>query len=149
MSDIRTTFISFDQGADYTLATLGLTEDDGLETAVILSLFTDRMAEEDDELPAGDDRRGWWADAYPAVDGDRIGSRLWLLAREKQLPQTLARAREYAIESLQWLVDDGIASRIEVTAEVVRMGVLGIEVEIHRINESVARYRFETFRGAL
>jgi phage gp46-like protein len=149
VADIKTAFISFDQGADYALAQLGLTEDDGLETAVIISLFTDRRAAEDDVLPGMDgDRRGWWADAYPAVQGDLIGSRLWLLAREKQIPQTLARAREYAIEALQWLVEDGIAASVDVTAEVVRTGVLGLTVEIQRTAGPTARYRFETFWGA-
>lgn len=146
--DIKTTFISFDQGADYALAALGFAEDDGLETAVILSLFTDRRAEDDDTLPSGDDRRGWWADAFPAAPGDLIGSRLWLLHREKQIPQTLTRAREYAEEALAWLVDDGVAARVDVTAEVVRSGVLGLTVEIQRTGSTVAHYRFENFWGA-
>lgn len=146
--DIKTTFISFDRGADYAQAALGLAEDDGLETAVILSLFTDRRAEADDPLPAGDDRRGWWADAFPAVPGDLVGSRLWLLHREKQIPQTLTRARDYAEEALAWLVADGIAARVDVSAEVVRTGVLGLSVEIQRTAGPNARYRFESFWGA-
>ncbi len=146
--DIKTTFISFDRGADYVLSALGLAEDDGLETAVILSLFTDRRAEADDPLPAGDDRRGWWADAFPSVTGDLVGSRLWLLHREKQTPQTLTRARDYAIEALQWLVDDGIAAGVEVDAVVVRTGVLGLTIEVQRTAGPAARYRFENFWGA-
>lgn len=148
MSDIRTTFISFDQGADYAMAALGLEEDDGLETAVILSLFTDRLAEDDDVLPSGTDRRGWWADAYPSIQGDRIGSRLWLLSREKQIQSVLVRAREYALEALQWLIDDGVAAGVDVTAEVIRTGVLGLTVQVQRTNSPTARYRFETFWGA-
>ncbi len=146
--DIKTAFISFDRGTDYALAALGLAEDDGLETAVILSLFTDRRAEDDDALPSVDDRRGWWADAFPSVPGDLVGSRLWLLHREKQTPQTLTRAREYAEEALAWLVDDGLAARVDVSAEVVRAGVLGLTIEIQRANSPGVRYRFETFWGS-
>lgn len=103
----------------YDLATEG-----GLHTAVIVSLFTDRRAESDDEIPDGSgDRRGWWAD--PA-----LGSRLWLLARAKETPDTLARARAYAIESLQWLIDDGVATAVDVTAEWARRGMLGLRVVI-------------------
>ena len=37
--------------------------DDTLVTAVILSLCTDRLAQPHEVAP-GEDRRGWWADAY-------------------------------------------------------------------------------------
>lgn len=117
---------------DLVLSGYDLAKDDGLRTAVIISLFTDRRAEADDEIPDGsDDRRGWWAGSS--------GSRLWLLARAKEMPDTLARARTYAIEALQWLVDDGVATAVEVTAEWVRRGVLGLRVSINLAD----RNRFE------
>jgi phage gp46-like protein len=144
MSDIRTTFTNF--AGDWLVSGSRLAQDDGLETAVIISLFTDRRAKPSDKLPsAGDDRRGWWGDTFPAVRGDRIGSRLWLLHRSKQLPEVVALTRDYARECLQWLIDDGIARRITVKAEVVRTGVLGLGIEIARSNKAVAQYRFETF----
>lgn len=145
MSDIRTVFINITQGADFAIGALGLDEDDGLETAVILSLFTDRRADADDALPGDSaDRRGWWADAYPVTDGDKIGSRLWLLSREKQLQAALQRAKEYAEEALQWLVDDGVVKSVSATAMIVRDGVLGLIVEVQRAGDT-ARYRFDNF----
>lgn len=129
MSDIRSVFFDFERGVDYILAGLGLERDDSIETAVIVSLFTDRRADAGDRLPFGEsDRRGWWGDSYTDKPGRKIGSRLWLLEREKQLPEVLARAREYARESLQWLIEDGRAARIEVETSFPRPGVLGIEI---------------------
>jgi len=127
-----------------------LEADDGLETAVIISLSTDRLANRGDAVPGDpNDRRGWWGDSFADVAGDRIGSRLWLLSREKQIPSVLARAREYAAEALQWLIDDGIARAVNVTAEVVSQGVLGLGVEVVRSGKPAAQYRFETFwKGA-
>ena len=121
-----------------------------METAVVISLFTDRRAKAGDPIPDGVlNRRGWWGDSFPDVAGDQIGSRLWMLAREKQLPSVLARAREYALEALQWLIDDGIARAVNVTAEVVRSGVLGLSIEIVRSDKPVAQYRFDSFwKGA-
>jgi len=118
--------------------------DDGLTTAIVVSLFTDRRARSDDAPPDGPqgDRRGWWGDLVAATEGDQIGSRLWLLAREKQLPSVVARAREYAAEALAWLVEDGIAAKIEVTAEVVRRGVLGIGIVIHRPGGATESHRY-------
>jgi phage gp46-like protein len=143
MADFLTVWKGY--SGDWQLIGPGLAEDDGLITSVIISLFTDRRAEEDDALPDGSDRRGWWGDIYSDLEGDRIGSRLWLLAREKQLPEVLVKAREYAVEALQWLIDDGVAAAVKVETEIVRQGVLGFAVEIVRHNRPPVRYRFEQF----
>lgn len=132
MSDLRLLWAA--TAADLVLAAGDLETDDGLETALIVSLFTDRRAADGDALPSPSaDRRGWWGDhAQPPVDGDRVGSRLWLLAREKQLPVVLDRAVAYAREALQWLIDDRVATRVEVEAEFTRPGLLGLLVVIER-----------------
>lgn len=149
MSDIKTTFISFGQGCDYVQDGLGLAEDDGLETAVILSLFTDRRALADDAIPDGtNDRRGWWADEFNEAENDKVGSRLWLLSREKQLQQVLVRAKQYADEALKWLVDDGVAERVDVVASIPRPAILGLQVAVTRPKQPVKQYRFETFWSA-
>ena len=116
----------YDQAAtivvDGRTLSLGMTPEDPLVRAVIVSLFTWRRARPDDTTEGP--RMGWWGDTTSAVTNDRIGSRLWLLAREKVLPATINRAREYARESLEWLIEDGLASRVEVAAE--RRGTDGI-----------------------
>jgi phage gp46-like protein len=65
-----------------------------LDTAVILSLFTDRRALDSDDIPKNSDRRGFWGDAYPLVENDQWGSRLWTLHRAKATNETLRVARE-------------------------------------------------------
>lgn len=111
----------------------GLETDDGLETAIILSLFTDARATEEELLAAGlplDDAHGFWGDTYPEVEGDRIGSKLWLLARAKRTDATLQQAKSYTEDALAWLTQDGIARTVTVTTEwygtsdVVAVGVL-------------------------
>lgn len=142
MGDIRTLYRDF--AGDWQIVSPGLDEDNGLDTAVIISLFTDRRAEAND-VPAGDNRRGWWGDSYADIEGDLIGSRLWLLQREKQLPSVVSRAEEYARESLTWLIDDGIATRVEVTGSIVSRGILGLQIQIFRNNAPPVRYRFDYF----
>ena len=145
MTDLRTVFIDLDHVADLALDQFALAADDGLETAVILSLFSDARARDDDALPLGQtDRRGWWADAYPAADGDRFGSRLWLLRASKQLQQSLNEARDYAEEALAWLVEDGAASKVEVETFIPRDEVMGMIVRIYRPDGSLTPIRFET-----
>ena len=101
---------------DWSLSGGDLETGGDLASAVIISLFTDRVASASDQIPVGtQDRRGWWGD-LPLAGGaaEPIGSRLWLLSREKSTTATLLRARDYVSEALQWLISDGIASRIDV-----------------------------------
>lgn len=115
---------------------------DSLTRAIVISLFTWRRANQDD-ITEGQ-KMGWWGDAIePPEPNDKIGSRLWLLAREKILPNIFIRAREYALEALQWLIDDHIASRIEVIAE--RYGADGIALQctIYRADGTNTVLRFD------
>ena len=144
MTDLRSAFVDLEHGADFALDALGLEQDEGLDTAVVLSLFTDARARDDDALPHGQlDRRGWWADAYPPTSGDRIGSRLWLLRASKQLQASLTTARQYAEEALAWMVTDGVAKRVEVETFIPRDEVMGMLVRIHKPDGSVPSFRFE------
>lgn len=129
---------------DLTLDGFMLAEDDGLVTAVIISLFTDRQANADDTLPSGKHRRGWWGDDFAAA-GDKIGSRLWLNESAKQLGAVLAKDREYALEALQWLLDDGVASAVDVVSSNPRSGVRALDIAISRPAKPVARYQFQRF----
>ena len=114
---------------------LGLDSGEPLVRAVLISLFTWRRAKTDDSLPdpsPNAPRMGWWGDSFAAVANDRIGSRLWLPSRAKLQPDTVALAREYAQEALQWLVEDGVASRVEVQAERQGLQTLAIGCRIYK-----------------
>jgi phage gp46-like protein len=133
-----------ENGGELVLSGLDLARDDGLETAVIISLFTDRRASAEQipmELPQ-DDLRGYWGDISNTTTSDQTGSLLWLLAREKQLPQVLGRAQQYCREALAWMVEDLVATRVEVAAEFVAQGWMLILVDIFRPTGSPVRYRF-------
>lgn len=138
---------------DFDIKVVGgdLMADDGMETAIILSPFLDARADPDDLLPLDPppvagllarDPRGWWGDWYvpgtpvrgaPSIAApptDRIGSKLWLLARSKELPSTLRQVEEYCEAALQWMIDNEIASSVDVAAEITAPGMCGFAVEI-------------------
>jgi len=120
-----------------------MTDENSLQTAVIMSLFTDRLANTDDVLPDDtDDRRGWWADSLVTAVVDNIGSRLYLLNREKQTTNVLRKAEEYAYESLEWLIEDGVSSAIRVVATNPRDGWLNLNIQIDRPGEEPTQYNF-------
>ena len=125
--------------------------DDTFETSVIISLFTRRRALPDDVLPEPfSHREGWWADSYPDVDGDLIGSRLWLLSRSKTTQTVVNDAAVYAQEALQWYLDDGIADSVDVEVERHAEGVLAFKPMITRTSDPSTRWeRFWTAHLAL
>lgn len=122
--------------------------DDGLQTAVLISLFADARATED-MIPSIDrdgDLRGWWADAFNDDAGDQTGSQLWTIQRAKQLQRTLADARDYARNSLRWLTEDRVADRVEVFTSYPQRGWMLLEVHIYRPGSSnpvVFRFNYE------
>jgi phage gp46-like protein len=129
---------AFDLSID--ASTADFVREDSLATAILLSLMCDRTAQPG-EVDAGADRRGWWADAY-AEAGDRFGSRLWLLEREKQTEETLQRARAYIREALAWVVEDRFATGIELTVFAPQRGWLVAQVQL-KLDGGSRRYRFE------
>lgn len=115
--------------SDVAISRGDLQMDAGLQTAVIVSLFCDARASDTDTLPHGQtDKRGFWGDDA----NNRVGSKLWLLGREKVLPAVAEKAAQYARDALQWLVDDGIAGGVEVTGELQRPEGLLLSVKIYR-----------------
>lgn len=123
MADIALIWDPANGRADFAVVDGDLAMDEGLGTAVIISLFCDRVAESGDVIPDGsDDPRGWWGDTplpnQTDLPGgiDLTGSRLWLLARSLQVTETLRKAESYAREALQWMIDDGIAGSVTASA---------------------------------
>jgi len=142
---------------DLEYSTGDLTLDKGLESAVIISMYTDARAGDDDKLDDPDDKRGWWGDLTNEYDDDRIGSKLWLRARSKTTNETLVLAKKDVKDCLQWMLDDGVAVRIDVNAERLArndgvVDVLGIELKILQRDGNVLAMNFyelweEQFNG--
>lgn len=139
--DVRVVWRAESFGGDIVLGSDGaLDTADPLATSVVVSLFTWRRANADDLVDG--DRNGWWGDTL-AADNDRIGSRLWLLFRRKMTPAVIALAREYALEALQWLIADGVATRVEVETERQNLYMLALIATIYKNDGQARTLRFD------
>lgn len=119
-----------------------LAVDLGLRTSVLLSLFIDRRAEDDDALPGEDeDRRGWWGDELAAQGGDLMGSRLWLLDRSKRQADVVQRAEEMVREALAWMIEDRVAEKLDVDVEATGQE-LRLAITAHRPKAEPVTFRF-------
>lgn len=130
MSDISVIWDVDNSRGDWQFIAPALVTGDDLQSAVLVSLFTDRLANDDDSIPDGTgDPRGWWGD----IGEDKpIGSRLWLLDRSKQTQEVLSNARDYIIEALQWLVDDGVIASMDAQTQWVRDAFLGAQIILYQ-----------------
>lgn len=110
-----------------------LERDLGLRTAVIVSLFSNRRAEDVDVIPDEvGTREGWWADELREND-DKIGSKLWLIGRGKILErEIIPSAEQFGREALQWMVDDGVAESLTVEASFYDADMLQLDIKIIR-----------------
>lgn len=126
----------------------GIQQGDELETAILLSLFTWRRAEPDDDVPDKFNRLGFWGDTYPDVPGDLFGSRLWLLDGKKANAETLVLADTLVREALQWMLEDGVASAIEPEISRGAGDQLQINLWIERPGDLAPKY-YQIWEGVI
>lgn len=138
--DIKTFWDVPNSRGDWLVSAGALASGDDLVTAILVSIFTDGRANADDVIPDGTlDRRGWWGDAG---QGSLIGSRLWLIDRSKLTNDVAARAKDYIAESLQWLIDDDVVARFDITTQITFPSMLGVQVMAFRRDGAVVALRF-------
>lgn len=132
MSDIATIWVPSLSRADWIADALAPATAADLATSVLISLFTDRLANADDVIPDGTtNRRGWWGD-----DPDHLsGSRLWLLDRAKRTNATVGLVQTYIAEALQWLLDDGVASAVNIQAAWAGLSTMTAAITISRAGQ--------------
>lgn len=143
MADIRTIWFTDSGFAGWQAADHDLVSGDDIETAVLNSLFSDRLANEDDITDDGD-RRGWWGDTGEDV---LLGSRLWLLSRSPLTRAVARKAEVYAEESLGWLVTDGVLSAVSASSHILWPDRLYLTVSLIRPVGSKQEYKFEWLWG--
>jgi phage gp46-like protein len=129
VGDARLVWDPLTQTADLVMSGPSIEIGNDLETAVLISLFTDHVAEDGDILLPSDaaDPRGWWADSY---EQDEIGSKLWQVFARQTVPDTLNWVQDTCSKALQWMIDDGVAASVSAIASLVARGAVGVQIVI-------------------
>ncbi len=97
----------------------GLRSREALHTGILIQLFTDGRALDDEPLPDDLDpnRRGWWGDSVARVSeqgSHNIGSRLWTLRRARLTAETAQIANDMTVACLQPFIDQGAVASFDV-----------------------------------
>lgn len=124
----------FNNGTSYTdiaLAGPDLRINNDLETSVIVSLFSDAPAQPGDAVDSNY-TGGWWGNTFLGDTTFVLGSRLWLLQRQKLTQAVANAAKQYGMEALQWMITEGIASSVVVQTQITPLFTLALGVAIYK-----------------
>lgn len=112
---------------------------DGIETAIIATVFTEARADVG-AVPDSFDRRGWVGNLLTLSDDYELGSKLWTYSQAKLTTNTLNSISDLVKKSLNWLIEDGIADTIEVSSSVAGTRGVAISIDLYKNRNSVGRY---------
>ena len=129
---------------DFNFLNGDLEREEGLETSVLISLYTDARASADDNVDDPNDLRGWAGDLLPSND-DNIGSKLWLLDRSKATQENANKAKQYVQQALNWMIEDGVASKIDVVTSIVgyeETKKLVLNITIYKDSDKILGIKF-------
>ena len=130
----------YDLVIDSDTADLGVTL--GLETAILISEFSDARA---DESEVGDprQRRGWIGDLVSGLPQDRHGSKIWLY-EQRRLTDVIATAvRVEAEAALDWLAEENLVTHV--SGEVFKIPSarrIDLVVTLHFLNGAPSSYAY-------
>ena len=111
-----------------------------LKNAVLLSLSCWSKGQDIHDVADLDPKiGGWWGNALETVE---IGSEIWKLFRQKLNDQTANDAKSAAEKALKWMIDDGVAKEISVSALVIGV-VLGLLVKIVKPDGTNEEFRWQ------
>lgn len=112
---------------------------EGFESAIPVSLFTDSRAPSV-QVQEAKDRRGWVGNILFADIERELGGLLWILEQSRITEDTLNLAKTFAEDSLNWMVEDGLARNVSAT--VLQDGNRSIKIftNITTIDNTVLRY---------
>ncbi|MEK0324571.1 MAG: phage GP46 family protein [Nitrosopumilus sp.] len=117
---------------------------EGFDTAMWVSLFSDQRATAS-EQPDPLKRRGWIGD----IDAiDEIGSKLWFLDQARIVTSSLNKAIDFAQKSLNWMIEDSLAKKIDITGE-LRPDTIILFVVVTTPDGAITNFSVDIWRKTL
>ena len=147
-SDIAIVWDQAKGRGDWAMAGADLQSGSDLQSAILVSLFTDRRAPPDYQGPAPWDgnRRGCWVDTY---NGFQLGSLLWTLNRSIKSTRVLVLAKQYAADALAWLVETGVVLAFDINAQWVNRTMLGLSIRATMPSGPAQSFQFSWVWGQI
>lgn len=117
---------------------------DQFDTAIIVSLFTDKRALPSQVLENAL-RRGWIGSEF--TPGFEMGSQLWIFSQARLTRDTINAMISIANESLKWMISSNLA--ISTKADVTPIsGRVVLQIEISRPDSKVEKRLFDLWNNS-
>lgn len=108
----------------------------GFDTSLKIAIFEERRASSS-EVPNVLQRRGWIGNVNADDQGFEIGSKIWIYLQSRLTNSTISSIKKAAQESLQYLIDDGLAKNVNVEILSVTSVKISVKATIEFSNSIV------------
>lgn len=123
-----------------------LAQDQSFDTTINLALLTDARADKT-EVPLVQNQRGTIVDLF--TEGrKRNGSKLWLLSQARATLTAKNKAKDYAKNALQFLVEKGYCKDVFVNSRLTTNGII-LDITIQRLTGVFDGYRYNAWDNSL
>ena len=127
-----------DGGFDLVIGEQDFKTVDGMETTVAVLLFTDARAAPE-EVPDPEKRRGWVGNILRSTE---LGGMMWLMTQTRNTQEVRTRIVKWVKSSLQPLLDDSIATEIQVNVNKVSSRGINLSINIIVKNGESTKYNY-------
>lgn len=118
---------------------------DSFDTAIFMSLLTEKRADISEQV-VPELRRGWWGNESNDVIDYEIGAKLWLLDQARNIQDVANTGVTYALDCLQWLLDDNYLKDIIVTSTRTVSNIT-LNIKLIRDDNKVERLFYELWEN--
>lgn len=122
--------------------------DDALETALVVSLLSDRRADES-QVAQPEFRRGWIGDLVTTLSGYLFGSHLWLDEQSRATQETLNSIKDAAEKSLLWMLETGLVLKIEARTSFIDLSTVRLDIIITSPDGSISNKAFNLWKRTI
>lgn len=99
----------------------------GMDTAIWVSVYTDARAS-DSQVLRPELQRGWMGNLVSDVPDRQLGGLLWLLEQRRLTQDNANSAAAYVRACLNWMIEDVLLKKIDVTGEIVPLQGIAVTV---------------------
>jgi phage gp46-like protein len=121
-----------------------ISTDQTLDTFILMCIFEEVRATPE-EIPSANKRRGWIGNE--STPGFEQGSKAWQYEQERVTGSTLAELGVTIRNSLQVMIDDGIAENVTVEQPLLKSGKVCVFINLFRDGSPVDRRFFELWEN--
>lgn len=122
--------------------------DDGLETALVVSILSDRRAD-NSQVSQRELRRGWIGDLVTTLPGFKLGSHIWLSEQARITQETLTTIQDSAEKSLDWMFSAELITEVEARASITTKSSILLLITVTSPNGSVSTKAFNLWKRTI